>query len=376
MDRAVCFATCAPGLEALLHEEARALRLAKLERQVGGVRFEGDRAALWRANLCLRTAVRVLRRVARFEARDADALYRGVQTVDWSAFVDPAGSLLVDAQVRESALDHSRFVEQRVKDGIVDQLRRRTGRRPSVERDEPDLRVHVHVFRDRVTLSLDASGESLHKRGWRRFQGRAPLAETLAAAVILLSGWDRRAPLLDPFAGSGTLLVEAALLAAGVAPGLCRSRFGFESWRDHDARAFTRLKEEVRAERRATPRLRIVGGDLDPECVAGALENAASAGVGGVVEVERADARAFAPRPGWNAWIVTNPPYGQRVGADADLSSLYAAFGARLREACAGYRLALLSGDPAHAAELGLRAVRRIALKNGALDCELLLTEL
>src|SRR5262249_27034974 len=155
----------------------------------------------------------------RFEARDADALYAAVLALEWERFLAPEGRLAVQAQTRESVLDHSQFLEQRVKDAVVDRFRSRAGTRPSVDLDDPDLRIHLHLFRDRATLSLDTSGEALHKRGWRLHQGRAPLAENLAAAVVLLSGWDRRAPFVDPFCGSGTLPIEAAWLAAGIAPG-------------------------------------------------------------------------------------------------------------------------------------------------------------
>src|SRR5438105_4948511 len=204
-ERAEFFVTCAPGIEPILHGEIRALKLSKVERQVGGVRFEGTSRDAWRANLELRTAVRVLRKLARFEARDESALYAGVASLDWSRFLRPDGRLRVDAHSKESALEHTLFVEQRTKDAIVDALRAQHGTRPSVDLEDPDLGVYVHLFRDRCTVLVDTSGDSLHKRGWRKFQGRAPLAETLAAAVVLASGWDRRAPLLDPFCGSGTI---------------------------------------------------------------------------------------------------------------------------------------------------------------------------
>jgi len=369
--RAPHFATCAPGLEPVLHEEARALRLARVERQVGGVYFEGDAVDAMRANLELRTAVRVLRRVARFGARDADELYAGAEQVDWSAWLAPGGSLRVSAQCRDSELDHSLFVEQRVKDAICDSVRELRGARPSVNKDDPDLRVHAHLFRDRCTLSVDTSGESLHKRGWRRFQGRAPLAETLAAGILALSGWDRRSPLVDPFCGSGTLLVEAALLAAGAAPGLARERFAFEAFPSHDATRWQALRRAARERVRPTPRLRLVGRDLDPEALAGARENLASAGCEGAVELEPGAAQEFQPKRGWNGWIITNPPYGERVGEASELAAVHRAFGERLRSEAEGYGLALFSGNAELVAELGVEFERRVALANGALACEL-----
>jgi 23S rRNA (guanine2445-N2)-methyltransferase / 23S rRNA (guanine2069-N7)-methyltransferase len=372
------FATCAPGLEAVLHAEIRDLGLKGVERQVGGVRFTGGMPDAWRANLHLRTAVRVLLRLARFEARDADALYAGAKAVDWSRFLGPSGTLVVDAHAKESALDHTLFVEQRVKDAVADAFRERHGgARPSVDKEAPDLAIHAHLFRDRCTLLADTSGESLHKRGWRRFQGRAPLAETLAAAVVLLSGWDRRSPLLDPFCGSGTILVEAALIAGGIAPGLFRGRFAFEGWPGHDAAAWRALREAAsRAGGAIPPKLVLRGSDADPAAIDDARENLAAAGLAGRVALEVADARDFAPRRGWNALVATNPPYGERVGSDRDLVELYARFGDALREHAGGYRYAILSGglrslDTA----LGLSPETTIELRNGAIECRLLVGE-
>ena len=369
--RITFFATCAPGIEPVLHEEARALKLARLERQVGGVRFEGTMQDAWRANLWLRTAIRVLRRVDRFQARDADELYQGVGAVDWKRFLAPEASLAVDAQSKESSLDHTRFVEQRTKDAIVDQLRAGEAR-PSVDRDDPDLRVHVHVFRDRVTLSVDTSGDSLHKRGWRRFQGRAPLAETTAAAMVQLSGWDRRSPLVDPFCGSATLLIEAGLLAAGIAPGSFRRSFGFERWPGHDAAGFARVRAEAQAERRVPRKLRLLGMDASPDALEGARANVAHASLAELVELGVGDALDWTPRPGWNAWIVTNPPYGERVGVPSELLGLFAALGAKWREQARGYHLALLSGNPDLTRALAFPGAKKVGLKNGSLDCELL----
>ena len=374
--RARFFATCAPGLEGILHEEARGLKLAHLERQVGGVAFEGALEDAWRANLELRTAIRVLMQVARFPAATADELRAGVGTVDWRRFVRPDGSLAVKAQSSDSALDHTMFVAQCAKDGIVDRLREETGARPSVDKDDPDLRVHVHLVRDRCRVLVDTSGESLHKRGWRRFQGRAPLSETLAAGVLLLSGWDRRAPLLDPFCGSATLLVEAALIASDTAPGLFNERFGFERLPGHDAARWQQMRAAARARASFPRKLTLWGGDRDPKAIEGARANLAAAGLEDQVKLEVADALDFAPRPGWNAWVVSNLPYGERVGDAARLAPLLRQFGSLLRERCAGYRTGLLCGDPALAAALSLPSPERVPLKNGGIDCELLLAAL
>jgi len=364
------FATCARGLEPVLHAEVRTLRLAKVERQVGGVYFEGTLRDAWRANLWLRTAGRVLMRVARFECAGERELYAGVREIDWSRFLAPRGRLIVDAHSKESRLDHTRFVEQRVKDAVVDQFRERAGSRPSVGREDADLGVYVHLFRDRCTLLVDTSGHSLHKRGWRRDQGRAPLAETLAAGIVQMSGWDARSPLLDPFCGSGTLVVEAALLAARAAPGLFAEGFGFERWRGHDPRGWEREKARAREARARPAKLVLRGSDVDPERIAGARANAQAAGVAELVDFEVLEATRIAPRRGWNAWIVSNLPYGERLGRTADLAALYRSFGALLRERCAGYRVALLCAD-ALRDELGLAAPQVVELENGGLDCRL-----
>jgi 23S rRNA G2445 N2-methylase RlmL len=369
-DRHTFFVTCAPGVEPVLHAEVRALRLGKVERQVGGVRFEGPLEDAWRANLELATAVRVLLRLARFPAADGDALYAGAVEIPWERYLAPEGTLAVQAQSSASALDHTLFLEQRVKDAIVDRLRARRGTRPSVDRDDPDLAVHVHVFSDRVTLSLDSSGAPLHRRGWRVHQGRAPLAETLAAAVLRHSGWDGNAPLLDPFAGSGTILVEAAWQALGLAPGHRRT-FGFERWPGHDARRFAALRAERSRPTRTRRRPVLRGLDLDPERVEEARANCVAAGVGDWVEVAVGDARELELTPGWNAWIVTNAPYGQRVGDEAELVETFRALGARLREHGQGCQLALLAGRGEHVRALALRGLERIALVNGGLECVL-----
>lgn len=366
------FATCAPGVEPVLHAEAKALKLAKLERQTGGVYFEGSLRDAWRANLWLRTAVRVLLRVRRFPCPDADTLYDEVREVDWSRWLAEDGTLVVDARTSLSALDHSRFIEQRVKDAVVDGFRERTGVRPSVDRETADLGIYAHLSRDRCTLSIDTSGRSLHRRGWRREQGRAPLAETLAAALVLHSGWDGRAPLLDPFCGSGTIPIEAALIATNTAPGLFRKQFGFERWRDHDPVGWQRELTAAESARRQPKRLTIRGSDSDPERVGNARTNAVAARVDDLVSFEVRDACELDLKRGWNAWVVSNLPFGQRVGGDADLDRLYRRFGTFLRERAGGYTATLLTTRYPRIQELGLQGTEERALVNGGLDCRIL----
>lgn len=370
--RETFFVTCAPGVEPLLHEEIRALKLARVERQVGGVRFEGTLLDAQRANLWLRTAVRVLMRVARFEAADGDQLHAGALAVDWSRFLAVDGRFVIDAHTKDSTLDHSLFIEQRVKDAIVDGFRARTGERPSVDKEHPDLSVHVHLVKDRCTLLVDTSGEPLHKRGWRRYQGRAPLSETLAAALVRFSGWDMRSPLVDPFCGGATILIEAALLARNVAPGSFRAHFAFEKLPGHDPDAWQRLLAEARRALAQRPKLALLGRDWDPATLDGARQNLAGAGLEGAVQLELGAATDWEPRKGWNAWIVTNPPYGERVGTERGLEDSYRRFGQLLSARGHGYRLALLTSSQRLGQSLGLPGLERRVLLNGPLECELL----
>ena len=367
------FATCAPGIEPLLQKELSDLRFAKVERQVGGVYFEGLPSEARRANLWLRTAVRVLMRVARFRAETDTDLYDGVKAVDWRRFLSADGNLVVDAHTNMSALDHTRFIEQRVKDAVVDQFREQGGERPGVARAGADLGIYAHLYKDRCTLLVDTSGDALHKRGWRRNQGIAPLAENLAAALVLSSGWDRRSPFLDPFCGSGTVVIEAALIAGGIAPGLFRPEygFGFERWPEHDARAWRRECEIARNTVKLPPKLRIIASDSSPARIGDARDNEAGAGLDELIDFQHADALDFAPRKGWNGWVVSNMPYGERIGHARALLELYRKFGALLRERCAGYRVALVCGDERQAASLGLPKAEVSTITNGGLECQL-----
>lgn len=371
--RETFFAPCAPGFERVLLAEARALSLGRPEAQPGGVQFSGTIEDAWRANLHLRTASRVLLLLDRFAAPDADALYAGVSKLPLERFLGPDGTFAIQARSKSSALSHDHFVEQRTKDAVADLFRKKHGRRPSVDLSAPDLRLHVRLLRDRATVSADTSGEPLFKRGWRRYSGRASLKETLAAGVILASGWDRRAPLLDPFCGSGTLLVEAALLAANAAPGLFREEFAFARWPGHDGAGFRAMREAARAAVRFPGKLTIAGSDSDPKAVAGAKENLAAAGFGEEVRVERGDFGSIETKRGWNAFVVTNPPYGERVGDERHLIPVYERLGAMLRKRAEGYSFAILTGNRLLADRLGLPVATRMATKNGPIECELLL---
>ncbi len=371
------FATAPKGMEALLADELRALGAEAVEERRAGAAFAGPLATAYRACLWSRTASRVLLPLATFPAPDERALYEGVRAIRWSEHVLPGRSIAVDAATSRSKIAHSHFAALKVKDAIVDQLRDERGARPSVDTARPDVRVNLYLLDDAAIISIDLSGEALHKRGWRAAGGEAPLKENLAAAVLLLAGWPARAragePLVDPMCGSGTLLVESALIAGDVAPGLGRDHWGFAGWGGHDAAEWARIVEEARARAAAAPAPpRIVGWDADARAVRTANDNIASAGLRGRVHVEKralADAAPVGDRPGL---VATNPPYGERIGEVAELGALYQQLGDVLRRRFTGWTAFVLVGNPALAKSIGLRAARRHVLYNGAIECRLL----
>lgn len=362
------FATAAKGTEPALRDELRELRFQSVRCDRGGVHFAGPWDEGWRACLQSRIAMDVVVALAEFDAPDGAALLEGVRSVDWTPFLTARHTLAVHAVCRSSALTHSGFIALKTKDGIVDSLRDRQGARPSVDREDPDVSVSVRVLRDRAILGLDLSGEPLHRRGYRRRTGDAPLKETLAAAILRLSGWDRSSPLMDPMCGSGTIPVEAALWAAGAAPGLARKRFGFERWAMHDRSAAERmaaLRASVRAGADFGRVPEILAGDVDPRMVEMAREAARNAGVSlrfHCASVERA------PRFDRPGVVAVNPPYGERLDAPDDL---FRKMGRAFRER-QGDTVAVLAGHPGMRAALGGRAAFRHSLFNGPLECELL----
>jgi 23S rRNA G2445 N2-methylase RlmL len=361
------FATAAKGTEPALRDELRELRSRRVRADRGGVHFEGEMADAARACLWSRVAARVLVEVASYAAAGADALYQGARAVDWTTWMTPRTTLAVRATCRSSQLTHSQFVAQKTKDAVVDALRDRFGERPSVDRDDPDALLAVHLARDQATLYLDVGGASLHERGWRARAGPAPLRETLAAAVVRLSGWDRERPLVDPMCGAGTLAIEAAAWSRRMAPGLSRRRFGFERWASHDDRErrwMAALREEARAAvlRDGPP---VMASDVDARSVELARENARAAGV--PVVFERRDVRDLAPGdpPGF---VVCNPPYGERLAAGAALYDELAQAMGRMH----GHTVALLAGTPAIARAMRREPERWWILYNGPIECRLL----
>jgi len=378
------FATCPKGLEYLLRDELVALGAEDVREALAGVHFSGSLETAYRACLWSRLASRVLMPLAEFDAATDDALYAGVQTIDWSRHLASHATLAVDANSAQSKLTHSQFIAQRVKDAVVDQFRQRDGSRPGVDTEEPDVRINLRLRRDRATLSLDLAGAPLHRRGWREMQGEAPLKENLAAAMLLRARWPEiyaeGGALLDPMCGSGTLLIEGAWMAADVAPGLHREYYGFLGWAQHDIATWRSLLEEAR--QRAETGLRALrscffGSDADSRMVQTAKRNAQEAGVAGFLTLDKHDAAHVAPPPGYTrGLVITNPPYGERLGDRAEMPRLYRAIGETLRERFAGWRAAVLAGDAELGHAIPLRAEKKYALYNGALETVLLIFEL
>ena len=373
------FAPCTLGVEAGLTAELVELGAHEISTRPGGASFSGDRRLGYAANLWLRSAIRVQDLLLRVTARGKEALYAAVAGIDWSRHMRLDQTLAVDASVRDSELTHSNFVGLTVKDAIVDQFRDRTGRRPDVDADDPDLPLKVVLKDDLLTIWRNLSGDSLHKRGYRPVQVKSPLNEATAAGLLRLSGWDRASPLVDPMCGSGTLLIEAALLAADRAPGMNR-RFAFERWPDFDPALWRSLRAEARARAKATLPFAIEGADRHGGAISIAERSAQAAGVGGLVRFSVADAadwtpgRATGPSGGHRPplTVLTNPPYGERIGEGEDLVGSWRALGRFLSERCRGGRAFVLSGNPDMPQHIGRRTSRQFAVKNGQLECRLL----
>lgn len=380
------FATTPKGLELLLVDELRALGAETASEKLAGVAFRGDLALAYKACLWSRLANRILLPLIKVPAATPEELYAGVQMIAWDEHLAPQGTLAVHFTSTQSQLSHSLFGAQKVKDAIVDQFREKYGVRPTVAREQPELSIHIYVYRDQATVSLDLSGESLHKRSYRLSAGVAPLKENLAAAILLRAGWPELAKeggaLLDPMCGSGTLLIEGALMAADWAPGLQRSYFGFLGWKKHQTVLWQALLREAQ-ERAALGVLTlppIVGYDQEAQAIKLAFENLERAGLRGKVHVEKRDLSVFEPKYGEKGktkagLVVVNPPYGERLGEVEELHRLYVCLGEKLREAFVGWKAAVFTGNPELGKQMGLRASRYYALFNGSLPCKLLLFE-
>ncbi|MCS3467154.1 23S rRNA (guanine2445-N2)-methyltransferase / 23S rRNA (guanine2069-N7)-methyltransferase [Pseudomonas sp. JUb42] len=381
-DRYELFLTCPKGLEGLLAEEATALGLEETREHTSAIRGSASMETAYRLCLWSRLANRVLLVLKRFPMKNADDLYDGVLDIDWQDHLEADGSLAVEFSGHGSGIDNTHFGALKVKDAIVDKLRTADGLRPSVDKLNPDLRVHLRLDRGEAILSLDLSGHSLHQRGYRLQQGAAPLKENLAAAILIRSGWPRIAAeggaLADPMCGVGTFLVEAAMIAADIAPNLKRERWGFTQWLGHVPALWRKLHDEAlerAAAGLAKPPLWIRGYEADPRLIQPGRNNIERAGLSDWIKVYQGEVATFEPRPDQNqkGLVICNPPYGERLGDEASLLYLYQNLGERLRQACLNWEAAVFTGAPDLGKRMGIRSHKQYAFWNGALPCKLLL---
>jgi putative N6-adenine-specific DNA methylase len=365
------FATCGRGLEPVLAAELTRLAASGISPGRGGVHFAGDATLLYRANLHLRTAVRVLLPVLEADVGTPDELYDAVRTVGWSQYLTPGHTLAVDANVQDSRISHSQYAARRVKDAICDQFREKAGVRPSVDADRPMVGLNLHLARDHMVLSLDSSWDSLHKRGYRPALLKAPLNEALAAGLLLHVGFDGSEPLADPMCGAGTYCIEGAWIATQRPPGLTRKWFGFQGWPDFDAGLWAAVRDEARQSVAKSLTHPIVGSDVRKDAIASARENAKAAGVGHLVRFTVADVAAARPPEGKPGLVIVNPPYGERIGDEKELVSLYRTFGTTVRDHWPGWRAGLFTSNDWLASQVPLKVKKKTPFFNGALPCKL-----
>lgn len=361
------------GLEEVLAQELIELGANDVQLERRAVSFRGDKALLYRTNLCLRTAIRILVPIVSFKAKDTDALYDQVKALNWSQYMTADQTFAIDATVYSESFRNSRFVTYRVKDAIADYWIDKAHKRPSVSTQIPDILLNVHVANEQVTISLDSSGESLHKRGYRVATTEAPISEVLAAGMLLLAGWKGQSDFYDPMCGSGTLLIEAALIARNIAPGVFRSSFAFEKWPDFDADLWNDIYNDDSNERDFIHH--IYGSDASFYAIQQAAKNVKSAGVAKDVELKQvrleelkdlSSLHPFTPSP----LVMLNPPYGERLKSNKEMEDLYSAIGSTLKHQFTGSTAWIISSNVEAMKCIGLKPSKKYHLLNGELDCQ------
>ena len=354
------------GLEPVLAKELTQLGANNIQIGRRMVSFTGNKEMMYRANFQLHTAIRILKPIRHFKAKSADDVYEEIKKVDWSEYLELDNTFSVDSVVFSEEFRHSKFVSYKVKDAIVDQFRERTGQRPNISVTNPDIRLNMHIAEDDCTLSLDSSGESLHRRGYRQESVEAPLNEVLAAGMILMTGWQGETDFIDPMCGSGTLLIEAALIAHNMAPGLFRKEFAFEKWKDFDKELFDEIYNDDSQEKEF--KHHIYGYDIDIKAVNTARMNVRAAGLTSDITIEEADFKDFT-QPKEKSIIITNPPYGERISTP-DLLGTYKMIGERLKHQFMGNDAWILSYREECFDQIGLKPSIKIPVFNGSLECE------
>lgn len=377
------FASCPKGLEGLLHEELLALGADSARETVAGSYFSGPVVMAYRACMWSRMANRILLPLTKFEMNSAEELYSGVRSIEWTEHWSGVGSLAVDFSGRSDEIRHTQFGAQKTKDAIVDYYRDKGISRPSVDKREPDMRINVRIHKGGATVAWDLGGDSLHRRGYRTEQGLAPLKENLAAAILLRADWpgvaSRGGALIDPMCGAGTLLIEGAMMAADIAPGLARKRYGFDAWRGHRKDLWDQIREDAQSRadigrQRELPEIR--GYDADPKVIRMAEANIDRAGLSRQVRVSSRALSEFKLPSHRNidyGLLICNPPYGERLGEEGDLRLLYSLLGDKFKQHCQGWAAAVFTGNPDLGKTMGLRSYKQYAFWNGALACKLLM---
>ncbi|HBW56880.1 MAG TPA: RNA methyltransferase [Oscillatoriales bacterium UBA8482] len=365
------FATVAKGLEFVAAQELETLGAHDVRPDFAGVHFSGSRQLLYRVNLWGRTLFRVLVPIAEFPCPNGERLYQEIQNINWNNYLSPLNTFAVNCTGKNDVLNHTHFTALQVKNAIIDQQRAEFGERSDIDINNPDLWINFHIHDEQGILSLDSSGSSLHRRGYRPAVGLAPLKESLAAALLQMAEWHPGLPFLDPLCGSGTLPIEASLKGLNIAPGLFRETFGFMKWKDFDSKLWSDLKQDALDGQLTSLTAPIVGSDRDEDMIDQASENAQRCGVAKQIRLHTMELSQVEP-PADHGIIICNPPYGERLGNTEDLAPLYKQLGDVFKQRFKGWTAYVLTGNKALGKQVGLRTSRRIAVYNGALPCTLL----
>lgn len=365
------FASTARGLVEPLEAELKQLGLKVTDKYIGGVFFESNWEGCYKANLHSRLASRILKPILDFPAYQPEELYNQILRHDFTKYIKPTQTISIDASVKESKMRDQRFVAMKVKDAIVDQFREKFGVRPDVDNENPDLRIHVRCIKNQFNVAVDTSGNSLFMRGYRKEVGEAPLKENLAAGLIKVTKWDEQSPIVDLMCGSGTFLIEAAMMALNIAPGINRKKFGFQNWLSYDPEVWDKVVQEaLDAEKEELP-FKFYGYDIDKRVLTSAKENAKRAGVDQVIEFKK-EAVATVEPPAEKGLIIVNPPYGARIGDEDNLRDVYRDLGFTLKHRFKGWDAWILSGNKELIADLKLKSTHKHFVFNGNIECRFL----
>lgn len=356
------------GFEEILAKELQQLGAQDIVVGTRAVSFKGDKGFMYKANLSLRTALKILKPIYNFKAINEQMLYKGIQNIEWSNYLSVQNTFVIDSTVHSENFKHSQFISQKVKDAIVDQFKEKTGKRPSIDKDFPDLRINIHIDRDQVSIALDTSGNSLHQRGYRSATNIAPINEVLAAGMLLLSGWDGKAHFLDPMCGSGTILIEAAMIACNIPANINRKEFAFEKWNDWDNDLFDTIIDSLMKKTREF-HYTITGYDKAPSAIAKAKQNMLNANLEDYITVKQDNFFETQKNVAAPMHILFNPPYGERL--DVDLERFYTEIGDTLKNKYPNTQAWFITANLEALKYVGLKPSRKIKLFNGKLEARL-----